>query len=122
MGWWELELSTEEKEKYLKFIRFNASVPLGYTIELAVSIIKNLVKTNSIFCIFQLQELFSLTSELRISNPEEERINVPGTISEQNWTYRIYSSLEFLQNYEKFIMFLRSIINQRQARSLDRKH
>jgi 4-alpha-glucanotransferase len=120
-GWWELELSEEEKEKYLKHIRYKGLVPSGYPVELAEYIFSHLLKTNSILCIFQIQELFSLTTELRVSNPEEERINVPGTISDLNWTYRIYSSLEFLTNYDKFASFLYSIIKKRREQIIDKK-
>jgi 4-alpha-glucanotransferase len=121
-GWWDFELSDEEKEKYVKHMQFSGSQYKEFSVELAEHIFKYLLETNSLLCMFPIQELFSLTTELRISNPEEERINVPATISDLNWTYRIYSSLEFLMNYEKFASFLKKSIKKRKGRILDKKH
>jgi 4-alpha-glucanotransferase len=121
-GWWELELSDEEKAKYLKHIHYKGSVKGGYSVELAAYIFAHLLDTSSILCVFQIQELFSLITELRASNPEDDRINVPGTISDLNWTYRIYSSLEFLENYEKFSSYLKTIINKRREKIMETKN
>jgi 4-alpha-glucanotransferase len=122
MGWWDMELSKEEKEKFFHFVHYKGASKEEFSVELAEFIFAHTLSANSILCIFQIQELFSLTTELRVSNPEEERINVPGTISELNWTYRMYSSLEFLANYEKFASFLHALIKKRKGRLLDKKH
>lgn len=50
--------------------------------------------SNSIFHINLLQEYLTLFNELSWEDPEEERINVPGTISDNNWTYRFKPMLE----------------------------
>lgn len=50
--------------------------------------------TASLFHINLLQEYFAIIPELVHANPEEERINVPGIVSEKNWTYRFRPSVE----------------------------
>ena len=50
--------------------------------------------------VFQIQDLFSLTYDLRIDPPTAERINVPGTTGDHNWTYRIPVLLESLPGHE----------------------
>lgn len=48
----------------------------------------------SLFHINLLQEYLALFPELVWPNPEEERINVPGTLLPGNWTYRFRPSIE----------------------------
>ncbi len=48
----------------------------------------------SLFHINLLGEYLALFPELVWETPEDERINVPGTVSEKNWTYRIRPSIE----------------------------
>jgi len=50
--------------------------------------------TSSFFHINLLQEYLALFPELSWPTPEEERINVPGTLLPTNWTYRFRPFLE----------------------------
>ncbi|HSX10866.1 MAG TPA: 4-alpha-glucanotransferase [Chlamydiales bacterium] len=56
--------------------------------------------TSSIFHINLLQEYLALFPELVWPNPEEEQINIPGTILPNNWTYRFRPSLEEIVAHE----------------------
>jgi 4-alpha-glucanotransferase len=46
--------------------------------------------------VFQLQELLDLDPELQSSDPREDRINVPGTVADTNWTWRMPLTIESL--------------------------
>lgn len=120
-GWWELELSDEEKQTYFSMLHLKTRCPEEYTLPLARAIVERNLSANSIFTIFQIQDLFSLFPELRIMNPSGERINIPGTISDKNWSYRLYTSLEFLKTFDKFNDYVRELIEKRRNRSLDTK-
>lgn len=50
--------------------------------------------SNSLFHINLLQEYLALIPGLSWSVPEDDRINVPGIISDHNWTYRLRIPLE----------------------------
>ncbi len=50
--------------------------------------------TASLFHINLLQEYLTLLPGLHWNSGEDERINVPGTISPRNWTYRFLPNLE----------------------------
>jgi 4-alpha-glucanotransferase len=52
--------------------------------------------TPSLFHINLLQEYLALFPELVWPNPEDERINIPGKILPNNWTYRFRPSVEEL--------------------------
>jgi len=50
----------------------------------------------SLLAVAQIQDYLALTEELRAADPAEERVNVPGTVSSSNWSYRIPLPLEEL--------------------------
>lgn len=56
--------------------------------------------TSSFFHINPLQEYLALFPELVWPNPEEERINFPGTQLPTNWAYRFRPSLEEIVNHD----------------------
>jgi 4-alpha-glucanotransferase len=43
--------------------------------------------------VFQIQDLLHLASKWYAEDPAAERINVPGTYNEFNWTYRLPASI-----------------------------
>ena len=65
--------------------------------------------TASFFHINLLQEYLALFPELVSPRPEDERINIPGTILPTNWTYRFRPSLEEIISHEGLKEALRSI-------------
>ena len=57
-------------------------------------ILKESHHSGSLFHINLLNEYFPLVDNLTWPNPEDERINTPGIISDRNWTYRFKPSVE----------------------------
>ena len=56
--------------------------------------------SGSLFHINLLQEYLAMIPELVWENPEDERINIPGTITPFNWSYRFRPSIEeIISNY-----------------------
>jgi 4-alpha-glucanotransferase len=66
--------------------------------------------TPSYFHINLLQEYLALFPELVWGDPEDERINIPGTQLPTNWTYRFRPSLEELDQHAALKTTLRSLI------------
>lgn len=62
--------------------------------------------TASLFHINPLQEYLPIVPGLSGQDPDEGRVNIPGVISDQNWTYRLPLSLEdlLMQNHLKDLM------------------
>lgn len=52
--------------------------------------------SSSLFHINPLQEYLALIPGMSWPNAEDEKINIPGTLSERNWCYRLRPSLEKL--------------------------
>ena len=55
--------------------------------------------TPSLFHINLLQEYLALFPELVWPNPDEERINIPGTVQPSNWSYRYLPSVEEITSH-----------------------
>lgn len=66
--------------------------------------------SSTLFHINLLQEYLRLIPGLSWPNPEEERINVPGTVSDKNWTYRLRISLEELVNQKALQHLMEELI------------
>jgi 4-alpha-glucanotransferase len=66
--------------------------------------------TASLFHINLLQEYLSLIPGLSWSDPNDERINVPGVFSENNWRYRLRLSLEEIANQSSLKYAMQELI------------
>ena len=88
--WWKNQ--PEEAALYAKFKHWE------YTPELNISgrieILKDSHKTPTYFHVNPLQEYQTIFPEFSWGLPEDERINVPGTLLPANWTYRFKPYVE----------------------------
>lgn len=66
--------------------------------------------SNSLFHINMLQEYLALIPGLTDSDPENERINIPGIISDQNWSYRFKPSVEEIIQNQTLSHFMKDLI------------
>lgn len=62
-------------------------------------ILRDAHQSGSLFHINPIQEYLALFPDLVSSDPEEERINIPGTVLSTNWTYRMKPSVEELMEH-----------------------
>ncbi|MBF0564176.1 MAG: 4-alpha-glucanotransferase [Nitrospirae bacterium] len=115
-GWWE-ELNWD-RNQYYSLLKMTEPCPQYLTTELSAMVIKRNLGGNSLITIFPLQDYLSLYYNLRTAHPDEERVNVPGTISSKNWSYRMKDSVEFLMNYNEYNLYLKSLIDERRHRKL----
>jgi 4-alpha-glucanotransferase len=115
-GWWE-EMR-ENRDQYCALLGLMETCPPELTPDLSAKIIERNLQTNSLLCIFTIQDLLGLESRLRTSAPADERINVPGDITPFNWTYRMPASLETLIGLDTFNHKLKRLIEPRRHRPL----
>lgn len=107
--WWETEA---DREQFRQFI----NVPYledRYTPETAEIILGHIIQAASRFCIFQIQDLLHLSSRRYAENALDERVNVPGSVNDFNWTYRIPSTLEDIQRDQNFIAACKALTAKR---------
>ncbi|MCL2808893.1 MAG: 4-alpha-glucanotransferase [Treponema sp.] len=83
--WWEKEA---DQEQFSGFIGV-PSLPKIYHPGTAKIILSKAASARSRFRVYQIQDLLHLSNNWYSKNPEDERINVPGTANDFNWTYRL---------------------------------
>ncbi|MDR0568302.1 MAG: 4-alpha-glucanotransferase [Spirochaetaceae bacterium] len=83
--WWDHEA---DKQSFGDFLG-EPSMPPVYNPGTAQKILKKMAESASRFRVFPIQDLLHLSSQWYAPDPASERINVPGTVSDFNWTYRL---------------------------------
>ena len=81
-------------------------------------ILSHVFTANSLFCIPPIQDYFALSSVLSDGDPKEERINIPGTVGGNNWTYITPCSVEDLLGNSALIAEISKLVEERRSRPL----
>lgn len=113
--WWYEE---PDHHGFLGAIDVNEPLGPDYDERTAHRVVQGLLKTRSYLCIFAVQDLFALSSDLLETDPNDERINSPGTVSEKNWSYRIKAPANQLVAHDRWIERVRALTDERRARPI----
>ncbi|MDR1108997.1 MAG: 4-alpha-glucanotransferase [Spirochaetaceae bacterium] len=97
--WWDREV---DQEHFCCFIGI-PSLPRIYNPGTAKIILHKAAAAASRFRVFQIQDLLHLSLKWYAPDPGSERINVPGTANDFNWTYRLPASIATLSRDEDLI-------------------
>lgn len=107
--WWEA--FPEEAKAYAAFKNWDYHPTLS--IEKHKEILRDNHHCGSLFHVNLLQEYLALTPELTWENPKDELINIPGTKSPFNWTYRYKSSVETITSHAPLREMIASILSSK---------
>jgi 4-alpha-glucanotransferase len=113
-GWWE-EYGWN-RDEYFTNLNLPGPCPEYLTTEVCAAILERNLNAGSLIVVLPLQDLFALHYDLRTMEPNDERINVPGVQSTDNWTYRMKVSIEALLAYDVFNDHLRELVVRRRER------
>jgi 4-alpha-glucanotransferase len=83
--WWDREADQDQLAGFIGY----PSLPKVYNPGTAKTILHRIAASASRYRVFQIQDLLHLSNKWYASDPASERINVPGTYNDFNWTYRI---------------------------------
>ena len=97
--WWDREA---DQEQFSGFIGV-PSLPKVYNPGTARIILSKIASAASRFRVFQIQDLLHLSKRWYAEDPASERINVPGTTNDENWTYRLPANISELVKDEDLI-------------------
>src|SRR6185436_977745 len=99
-GWWE-----EDRAKTQRFYNNElgqwGEAPAVCEPWISKSIIIQHLYSPAMWSIFQIQDLLSMSQDLRLENPQEERINIPADPNHY-WKYRMHWTLEHLIKEKEF--------------------
>lgn len=104
--WWN-DLKLESKA-YAKFRGWEYKAPL--TTEQRILLLKDAIHTPTLLHINLLQEYLALIPSLVHDDPKKERINLPGFILPENWTYRFKPSLEQIKASDQLKNMIKEVI------------
>jgi 4-alpha-glucanotransferase len=116
-GWWRDE---GDLHPFWKSLGLPGGPPAEYDAETARMVTDALLHTGSALCVFQIQDLLALVDGLSPQNPDDERVNVPGTMNGSNWTYRMNISLEELTANHELHAVLAPLVQDRRRRAAGR--
>ena len=91
--WWRDE--AERQYYFEKVLGEEGEAPAEATVELCEKIVARHLASPSMLTILPLQDWLSLSEELRSSDIERERINIPA-VAHHYWRYRMHITLEKL--------------------------
>jgi len=103
--WWEKEA---DQKQFSSFIGV-PSLPKIYNPGTAKIILSKAASARSRFRVFQIQDILHLSNNWYSENPEDERINVPGTVSDFNWTYRLPAVIHEIVKDKELIQSVRQL-------------
>ena len=97
--WWDREA---DQQFFSSFIGV-PSLPRVYNPGTARIILSKIAAAASRFRVFQIQDLLHLSNHWYAADPASERINVPGTTNDFNWTYRLPAVISEIMKDEDLI-------------------
>jgi 4-alpha-glucanotransferase len=122
-GWWETEngandfLARWQPETDGAPAGTSDAFRRGYSPEAAAWVLRTLAATSSQVLSVPVQDFLALSGDYYEPNPDDERINVPGSVTMFNWTYRLPATIEELMKNKKLVAAIDTALRDRRARS-----
>lgn len=120
--WWEKENGGADfiqnfSGLFPKEILEDDSSKTTFTPRIAQHLLSVLAKTSSKLFVLPIQDFLYLSQEFYSKETVNERINVPGTVSDFNWTYRLPVLCEALVEHKKLTNSIKTVLNERNTRT-----
>jgi 4-alpha-glucanotransferase len=107
-GWWQ-----EDRQKTRRFFNLElgqwGDAPEFCAAWINKAIVIQHLYSPAMWSIFQLQDLLGIDEDIRRTDPEEERINIP-SVAKHYWQYRMHLTIEALSKEKTFNHHLRGYI------------
>ncbi|MBO7130965.1 MAG: 4-alpha-glucanotransferase, partial [Fibrobacterales bacterium] len=112
-GYWEEE--GWPREQYAAELGLSPC-PAYLTEEAAEAIVRRNLDSNSVLAILPLQDWLALSYGQRPLSPQDERINVPGSLDASNWTWRMPRPVSALEEDKALTARIAGLCRERSAR------
>ena len=107
-AWWREDRSLTDRFWHEFFREWNPT-PEDCTPEISARIVENHLVSPAMFVILPLQDWLAMDGDLRLADPEQERINIPA-VPRHYWRYRMHLTIENLLGQDQFNDRVRSMI------------
>ncbi|MCL2027652.1 MAG: 4-alpha-glucanotransferase [Bacteroidales bacterium] len=98
--WWE-ENRNDTQDFYYHELGQHGDCPQICEPWIAQLIIEQHLQSPSLWAIFPIQDLMAMDGNLRLENPQDERINEPGN-NRHYWRYRFHHPIETMLTFDEF--------------------
>jgi 4-alpha-glucanotransferase len=112
-GWWQ---EGDAVQAFWECLGLPGDAPDEYSSETARTVMEAILETSSALCILQIQDILALSDRVEVLSPESERVNVPGTVNDFNWNYRMPVTLRELARLNDLKSVLGPAVLNRSAR------
>ncbi len=112
-AWWE-ENPENSQRYYNEVLWKQGQAPEACSPALCEQILRSHLASPAMLTIIPWQDWISVSKELRRSNPQEERINIPA-VAQHYWRYRMHLSLENLLEQHELNRKIRTLIEETQS-------
>ena len=114
-GWWESEA---DRDATWRMAAEGLGRDLGPCPERlgpdgAQALLELVASSASRLAVYPIQDLLAMSDSLRPEDPASERVNVPGTVGEGNWSYRMPASLASVFGEKKLSSRVRAVAKAR---------
>ncbi len=90
--------------------KINELANAPFSPEIAQSYLKGVATSNSVWVINPLQDYIAMEKKYWLPDSNAERVNVPGSVNEFNWTYRMPCAVEELAKDNNLIEKIKSVV------------
>ena len=94
-----------------------------YTPDTARYLLSRIAGAASNFCIHPIQDFLALRAAYYSGDPEQERVNIPGSVNDFNWTYRLPATVEELSQDKELHSAIKELagIHKKVGKTISRK-
>ncbi len=108
-GWWEE--SPDERQRYWETLGGQGPAPEQIPTDMHLKALSELAQADSTFVILLPQDILAPFDRLE-GTPSENRINVPGTVVDTNWSWRLASTLDELADDDELNGRLKELLRR----------
>lgn len=109
--WWLTEQDATDFYRDFPPEEAEGDIEVGiYTPETARYLLSRIATSASNFCIHPIQDFLALQAVYYHSDPQQERVNVPGSVNEFNWTYRLPVLVEELAQDKDLQVAIKEVV------------
>lgn len=118
-GWWR---ENDSRDLFYQMLQLGDTAPATYDVATAVRVTRGILQARSAIVVLQVQDLLALASGAWRREDAQDRVNVPGTVNDENWSYRIPVPISVLRDSRELNQVVGELCDERRRRPLPAVH
>ncbi len=114
-GWWE---ENDARDLFWQTLGLGHHAPEHYDDRTAVALTRAILRAGSGMVVLQVQDILALVRRGWTDEHAAARINVPGTVNEENWSYRLPVPISRLRGSTALAAVVRELCQERRLKPL----